>query len=190
MKKVTISHIETFVLVVFAFTLLAVFLVSGQYTYVSSVPTGGHSAENVWVAVDGVEMTLQDAITQGKFGPAELPECTGTWEFEEEYYNSGMSATGWVSAGYFDYGYPDGVNLVFYDYRTATDDCPWYQTSDANSYEFTVCDVGTSIGDVTCTDVKFSSSVELGPAMLRYYYVQRQVTCSTASDSGRLVCQR
>jgi hypothetical protein len=55
----------------YAFAILSVLLLIGvsvfAYTYTSQIPNPGHGSDTVWISINGTEMTLQDAITNGKF---------------------------------------------------------------------------------------------------------------------------
>lgn len=56
----------------YVFAILSVLLLIGvsvfAYTYTSQIPNPGHGADTVLINVNGIEMTLQDAITNGKIG--------------------------------------------------------------------------------------------------------------------------
>lgn len=54
------------VLYTFLSVLISILILGGIYAYTSAIPNPGHGANEIWVSAGGTEMTLQDAITQGK----------------------------------------------------------------------------------------------------------------------------
>ncbi len=49
-------------LIIFLFLLIGI----GVYAYTQSIPDPGHSADQVWVSINNEELTLQQALDQGK----------------------------------------------------------------------------------------------------------------------------
>ena len=63
--KINVTHRGTFTLVL---TLAAILLVASVHSYTRTVPNPGYGADRILIAVNGREMTFQDALDQHLFG--------------------------------------------------------------------------------------------------------------------------